>query len=156
MRGARPSERLSCFAVHAALTIEIGRSPEDVFAYLADVGNLTEWQAGVHSAEIEGGATATRGARVLESRTLLGRELRTTLEIVDFEPPRLFTLRALDGPALLTVRHELEPSGDETELTVVVEGELRHLPGFAGGLMMRGAERQFRKDFERLKRVLES
>jgi hypothetical protein len=82
--------------------------------------------------------------------------MTTTLEIVDFEPPRLFTLRALDGPALLTVRHELEPSGDETELRVVVEGEVKHMPGFAAGLMMRGAERQFRKDFERLKRLLES
>ena len=142
--------------MRAELTIEIDRSPEDVFAYLADVSNLTEWQSGVHSAAVEGGVAAAKGARVVESRTLLGKELTTTLEIVDFDPPRLFTLRALDGPALLTVRHELEPSGDGTKLGVVVEGEVRHLPGFAAGLMMRGAERQFRKDFERLKRVLES
>ena len=87
---------------------------------------------------------------------MLGKEMTTTLEIVDFEPPRLFTLRALDGPALLTIRHELEPSGGETELRVVVEGEVKHMPGFAAGLMMRGAERQFRKDFDRLKRMLES
>jgi carbon monoxide dehydrogenase subunit G len=143
-------------SVHAELTIGIARPPEDVFAYLADVSNLTEWQSGVHSAEIEGGGAAAAGARVVESRTLLGKELRTTLEIVHFEPPRLFTLRALDGPALLTVRHELEPRGGETQLHVVVEGEVRHLPGFAAGLLMRGAERQFRKDFERLKRVLEA
>lgn len=141
--------------VRAELTIAVDRPPEDVFAYLADVSNLTEWQAGVHSAEIEGGGGAAAGARVLESRTLLGKELTTTLEIVDFDPPRLFTLRALDGPALLTVRHELEPSGGGTELRVVVEGEVRHMPGFAAGLMMRGAERQFRRDFERLKRMLE-
>jgi carbon monoxide dehydrogenase subunit G len=143
-------------SVHAELTIEIARPPDDVFGYLAHVANLTEWQSGVHSAEIEGGGAAAVGARVVESRTLLGKEMTTTLEIVDFEPPRLFTLRALDGPALLTIRHELEPSGGETELHVVVEGEVKHLPGFAAGLMMRGAERQFRKDFERLKRVLEA
>jgi carbon monoxide dehydrogenase subunit G len=142
--------------VRAELSIAIERPPEDVFAYLADVSNLTEWQSGVHSAGIEGGGSAALGARVVESRTMLGKEMTTTLEIVDFEPPRLFTLRALDGPALLTVRHELEPSGDETELRVVVEGEVKHMPGFAAGLMMRGAERQFRKDFERLKRLLES
>ncbi len=142
--------------VHAELTIGIARPPDDVFAYLSDVANLTEWQSGVHSAEIEGGGAATVGARVVESRTMLGKEMTTTLEIVDFEPPRLFTLRALDGPALLTVRHELEPSGGETELRVVVEGEVKHMPGFAAGLMMRGAERQFRKDFERLKRLLEA
>jgi uncharacterized protein YndB with AHSA1/START domain len=142
--------------VRAAVTIEIERSPDDVFAYLADVSHLTEWQSGVHAAAIEGGARAEEGARVHESRTLLGKEHTTTLEIVEFDPPRLFTLKALDGPALLTVRHELEPSGDDTELTVVVEGEVKHVPGFAAGLMMRGAERQFRKDVERLKRVLEA
>ena len=143
-------------SVRAELSIAIDRPPEDVFAYLADVSNLTEWQSGVHSAEVEGGGAATAGARVVESRTMLGKEMTTTLEIVDFEPPRLFTLRALDGPALLTIRHELEPSGGETELRVVVEGEVKHMPGFAAGLMMRGAERQFRKDFERLKRLLEA
>lgn len=143
-------------SVRAELSIAIDRPPEDVFAYLADVSNLTEWQSGVHSAEIEGGGAAAVGARVVESRTLLGKEMTTTLEIVDCEPPRLFTLRALDGPALLTIRHELEPTGGETELHVVVDGEVKHMPGFAGGLMMRGAERQFRKDFERLKRLLES
>lgn len=142
--------------MRAELTIAIDRPPEDVFAYLADVSNLTEWQSGVHSAEIEGGGAATAGARIVESRTLLGKEMTTTLEIVDFDPPRLFTLRALDGPVLLTIRHELEPTGGETELRVVVDGEVKHMPGFAGGLMMRGAERQFRKDFERLKRVLEA
>jgi carbon monoxide dehydrogenase subunit G len=143
-------------SVRAELSIAIDRPPEDVFAYLADVSNLTEWQSGVHSAEIEGGGAAIAGARVVESRTMLGKDMTTTLEIVDFEPPRLFTLRALDGPALLTIRHELEPSGGATELHVVVEGEVKHMPGFAAGLMMRGAERQFRKDFERLKRLLES
>jgi carbon monoxide dehydrogenase subunit G len=143
-------------SVRAELSIAIDRPPEDVFAYLADVSNLTEWQSGVHSAEVEGGGAATAGARVVESRTMLGKEMTTTLEIVDFEPPRLFTLRALDGPALLTIRHELEPSGGETELRVVVEGDVKHMPGFAAGLMMRGAERQFRRDFERLKRLLES
>ena len=30
------------------------------------------------------------------------------------------------------------------------------LPGFAAGIMARRAEKQFRKDFERLKRVLET
>ena len=33
-------------AVRAELTIEIARTPEDVFAYLTDVSNLPAWQAG--------------------------------------------------------------------------------------------------------------
>ncbi|MGH3050100.1 MAG: SRPBCC family protein, partial [Gaiellaceae bacterium] len=138
------------------LTIEIARSPEEVFAYLTDVSNLTEWQAGVHSAEIAGGGAVEAGARIAESRSLLGRDLHTTLEIAAHEPPRLFVLRALDGPVQFTVRHELEPAGAGTRLTVSGDADTGRLPGFAAGLMARRAEKQFRKDFERLKQILES
>ena len=129
----------------AELTIEIARSPQDVYVYLTDVSNLPAWQAGVVSATL-------RDRRIEESRTLLGRELHTTLEIVEQEEPRLFTLRALDSPVPFRVRHELEPAGEGTRLTVRAEGDV---PGFAAGLLRRRAERQFRKDFERLKRILE-
>jgi carbon monoxide dehydrogenase subunit G len=132
--------------VRAELTIEIARSPEDVFAYLTDVSNLPAWQAGVKSATL-------RDGRIEESRSLLGRELHTRLDIVEQEAPSLFTLRALDSPVPFSVRHELEPANGGTRLTVTAEGDV---PGFAAGLVARRAERQFRKDFERLKRILES
>jgi len=132
--------------VRAELTIEIARTPEDVFSYLTDVSNLTEWQTGVKSA-------ALRDGRIEESRSLLGREIHTTLEIVEQEPPRLFALCAVEGPIRLSVRHELEPSDGGTRLKVTAEGDV---PGFAAVLLARGAEKQFRKDFERLKKILES
>jgi carbon monoxide dehydrogenase subunit G len=132
--------------VHAELTIEIARTPEDVFSYLTDVSNLPAWQSGVKSATL-------RDGRIEESRSLLGRELTTTLEIVAQEEPRLFTLRVLEGPVPFTVRHALEPADGGTRLTVTADGEV---PGFAAGLLARGAEKQLRKDFERLKQILES
>jgi carbon monoxide dehydrogenase subunit G len=132
--------------VRAELTIEIARTPEDVFSYLTDVSNLPAWQAGVRSATL-------REGRIEESRSLLGRDFNTTLEIVEQEEPRLFTLRALDGPVPFTVRHELEPTSGGTRLTVTADGEV---PGFAAGLLARGAEKQLRKDFVRLKEILES
>jgi carbon monoxide dehydrogenase subunit G len=133
--------------VRAELTIEIARTPEEVFAYLTDVSRVPEWQAGVKSAE-------QRDGRIEESRSLFGRELHTTLEIVEQEAPRVFTLRALDSPVPFTVRHELEPAGaGATQLTVTAEGDV---PGFAAGLLARRAEKQFRKDFDRLKQILES
>ena len=142
--------------MRAELTIEIARTPDEVFAYLTDVENLTVWQSGVRAAEIEGGGEPRAGARIYESRQLLGRELHTTLEIAEYAPPRLFVLRALDGPVPFTVRHELEADGEGTLLTVVGEGDAGLLPGFAAGLMVRRAEKQFRKDFECLKHLLES
>jgi carbon monoxide dehydrogenase subunit G len=136
--------------VRAELTVEIARTPEEVFDYLVDVSNLPAWQSGVRSARRE-------GDRIHESRHLLGRELSTTLAIDEEERPRVFAIRALDSPVPFAVRHELEPNGSGgTRLTVVGEGDAGLLPGFAAGIMARRAEKQFRKDFERLKRLLET
>jgi len=136
--------------VRAELTVEIARTPEEVFDYLVDVSNLPAWQSGVHAARRE-------GDRIHESRHLLGRELSTTLAIDEEERPRIFAIRALDSPVPFSVRHELEPDASGgTRLTVVGEGDAGILPGFAAGIMARRAEKQFRKDFERLKRLLET
>lgn len=132
--------------MRADLTIEIARTPEDVFAYLTDVSNLPDWQTGVKSA-------TQREGRIEESRSMFGRELHTTFEIAEQEEPRLFTLRALNSLVPFTVRHELEPAGAGTRLTVTAEGDV---PGFAAGLLARRAEKQIRKDFARLKEILES
>ena len=136
--------------MRAELTVEIARTPDDVFDYLTEVANLPAWQSGVRSARRE-------GDRIHESRHLLGRELSTTLAIEEEERPRVFAIRTLDSPVPFSVRHELAPNGSGgTRLTVVGEGDAGLLPGFAAGIMARRAEKQFRKDFERLKRLLES
>jgi carbon monoxide dehydrogenase subunit G len=135
--------------VHAEVTVEIARTPEEVFDFLTDVANLPRWQSGVHSATRE-------GLRIHESRSMLGRELATTLEIEESERPHVFAIRAIDGPIPFSVRHELEPNGSGTRLRVVGAGDTGPLPGFAAGLMARRAEKQFRKDFERLKQLLEA
>ena len=142
--------------VRAELTIEVARTPEDVFAYLTDVSNLPAWQSGVHTAQIEDAGVSRVGARIRESRHMLGRELNTTLEITEYDAPRLFSLRALDSPVPFVVRHELELQDGGTLLTVTGVGDVGLLPGFAAGIMARRAEKQFRKDFERLKKLLES
>lgn len=132
--------------MRAELAIEIARTPDEVFAYLSDVANLPEWQPAVRAVE-------RKGDRIEETRSFLGREMHTTLEIVTNEPPRLFTLRALDGPVRFTVTHELEPAENGTRLSVVAEGDV---PGFASGIVAQQAKRQFSKDFARLKEILEA
>ena len=106
-------------------------------------------------ARLDGEQPRTEGARIAESRHLLGRDLQTTIEIAEYEPPRLLALRALDGPVPFAVRHELEPAGEATRLTVVGEGDAGLLPGFAAGIMARRVEKEFRRDFARLRQLLE-
>ena len=160
-RGTRSSEQSGAEhmlpPVRAELTVEIARTPEEVFAYLTDVSNLPPWQSGVHAAPDRGRRRAAAGARIRESRHMLGRELSTTLEIDGVRARRGSSRCARSTvPCRSSVRHELEPSGRRDAADGRGEGDAGLLPGFAAGIMARRAEKQFRKDFERLKRLLES
>jgi carbon monoxide dehydrogenase subunit G len=133
-------------------TLEIEASPDEVYAYLADVTKLPEWQREVHEVRQES------ETRFSETRTFLGRTIHSTLEIVAAEPGHEFTIRATGGPVPFTVRHLLEPAGEgRTRLTVTGEAETSGGGIFrmAGRLVRGAAEKRFRDDFARLKAILE-
>ena len=134
--------------------IDIDRAPEDVFALLTDVGRLPEWQTSAVSAEAEGAAGA--GMRIHERRRFMGREFRVVHEVTAYDPPHRFDIRSVEGPLPLTVNHVLEPSRGGTHLEVIGEAKPKGMLRFAAGAAAKAAEQEFRRDFERLKELLES
>ena len=135
-------------------TVEIGRPVEEVFAYLTDVSRLPEWQASAASAELEG--ELRDGALVREVRTFMGRRAASTLEVTEYEPPRRFSLRVVEGPIRYSVEHGLEALDGRTRVTFVGRGETHGIPRLMQGTVRRAVERQFVKDLEEFKRILES
>jgi hypothetical protein len=59
-----------------AHSVEIDRSPEEVFAYVTDPSRFTEWQDAVVSARLEGSGPVQQGSRVLLTRRVGRRERR--------------------------------------------------------------------------------
>ena len=133
--------------------IDIDRPPEDVFALLTDIPRLPEWQGSAVSAAAEGEVTLR--ARIRETRRFLGREYRVVHEVTAYDPPHRFDIRSVEGPIPLSVRHTLEPSGGGTRLEVVGEANPKGVLRFAAGGVAKTAEAEFRRDFERLKELLE-
>jgi uncharacterized membrane protein len=138
------------------LDIVIERSVEEVFEYVTDVRNLPEWQESAIEADWVEGASPGKGARLRERRELAGRSIESELEVTAYEPDRRFDVKALSGPIRFEVRHSFEAAGGATRLRLAAEGEAGGVLRFAGPLVARQAERQFRADLERLKQVLES
>jgi uncharacterized protein YndB with AHSA1/START domain len=134
--------------------IDFDRPPEDVFALLTDIARLPEWQASAVSAAAEG--PMGEGTRIRETRRLLGREYRVVHEVVAFDPPHRFVVQSVESPLPLTVAHTLEPSGGGTHLEVVGEAKPKGMLRFAAAAAAKTAEGEFRRDFERLKELLES
>jgi uncharacterized protein YndB with AHSA1/START domain len=140
--------------IRIEFTLAIARPVEDVFELLSDVERLPEWQASALEAHADG--PLGEGSRVSERRRLLGREVDNELEVVAFEPPWRLTLRSLGGPVKFTVDHALAAEGGGTQLTFLAEANPGSFMKLAEPLLARTAEQEFRKDFERLKALLES
>jgi uncharacterized protein YndB with AHSA1/START domain len=135
-------------------SVVIQRPPSEVFAYLTDVERLPEWQASANEVRPEG--ELGLGTRIHEVRTFLGRRAESTLEVIEFEPDRKFSLRVVSGPLPFEVRHTLTPENAGTRLDWVGEADTSRFPGIAVRMVAGAVEGQFKADFERLKRLLEA
>lgn len=133
--------------------VTIARPPADVFAYLADVSKLPEWQSSASEASVEG--EMRLGAHIHEVRSLLGRRAESTLEVTEYEPPRKFSLRVIAGPLPFEVRHTLTDENGGTRLDWAAEADTSKFPRIAVRMVAGAVEAQFKADLERLKTVLE-
>lgn len=135
------------------LTVEIARSPEDVFAYLTEVSKLPDWQSSATAVEADG--TVQLETRIRERRAFLGRDVRTELEVTAYDPPQRFDVTSRSGPVPFSIHHALERTADGTRLQVAVDVTLGPMLRIAAQGPPKLAEREFRADFERLRRILD-
>jgi uncharacterized protein YndB with AHSA1/START domain len=140
--------------VRVEFTIEIARPAAEVFEYLADLEKLPEWQGSAIESRAEG--SLAKGCRITECRRLFGRDVETVLEVTAYEPPERLTLRSLDGPVRFTVDHRLEEAGGTTLLHFAGEANPGGMLRFAGPVVESKARQEFRRDFNRLKELLEA
>jgi uncharacterized membrane protein len=132
------------------LEVRIDRPLAEVFAYVTDVRNVPEWQESAESAEwIE------EGRRFRERRNFMGRTGEIELEVTALEPERRFDVRAVKSPVRFEIHHSFEAADGGTLVCVEGAAKLSGALRFAAGMAKRQAESQFRKDFERLKALLE-
>jgi carbon monoxide dehydrogenase subunit G len=140
-----------------AHSIEISRPPEDVFARLNDVSRWGEWQEDVLSARVEGDRPIEVGTRVTQTRRLGRRELTTTTEVTEYNPPRSYGFRGIGGPIRPIARGTVEPvDGARSRVTLELDFE-GHGPGkLVLPLVRRQARKTLVRQHERLKEQLES
>ena len=132
--------------------LEIGRSPEDVYSFLADLENLPKWQQDVLEVRRQ------TPSRFTEVRTFMGRRVESTLDVTAAQPGRQLALRSAAGPVRFSIDHLLEPVGEgKTRLRVLGESEgAGGIFKIGGRLLRRAVERRAREDFARLKELLEA
>lgn len=137
-----------------AHSVEIGRPPEEVFAFVTDPAAYPRWQPSLLSVEPHAPGPLRLGSEATEVRRFLGRELETTWTCVEHEPCTRSAIQSEDGPVPFRGIFELEPSRAGTRFTWTVElsGPAARL---AGPLAGRATRRELEANTAHLKRLLE-
>ena len=143
-------------SVRAETSIEIAAPPAEVFAVLADVRRLPEWQSGCVAVTLDSDGPLAVGSRFRQRVTFAGKKGEQRVEVEELETDRVLTLHILSGPLPVRARHVLEESETGTKLSVVMEGDLGAFGRLAGPIVRRAAEHQFEGWFRRLKALVES
>jgi hypothetical protein len=113
-------------------SIEINRTPEDVFAYFDDLGKHAEWQQQIVGVHVETDGPTRVGSRATDKRRLPGGTRDITYEITEHDPPRT--------SSFLTLVFELKGQG---------------LGVLFAPLARANARKEIPKSHQRLKEILE-
>jgi uncharacterized protein YndB with AHSA1/START domain len=139
-------------------TVEIARSPQDVFAYVTDPARFTEWQDAVVSARLEGDGPVRQGSRVKLTRRQGRREQTLTTELTEYSPPRSYAFRGIDGPVRPIGKGTVEPVGDgeRSRFTFELDFEGKGVGKVLLPLVRRQARHELLESHDNLKKRLES
>src|ERR1700693_1076399 len=103
-------------------SVEIARSPEDVFAYMDQLERHGEWQTQIVSVTRETEGPTAVGTRATDVRkTPMGKQ-SVTYEITEYDPPRKVSFRGVNGPIRPPGPAPAEPIGEgRSRLTLQLE-----------------------------------
>ena len=135
-------------------SVVINKPVAEVFAFVTDSGNTTQWQGGVE-AVIPDGPPNVVGSKYTEVRKFMGQEMRSVLEITAFEPDSKWAAKVVKGPVPYEVTATFEPVGEGSKMTTRVEGEPKGFFKVAQGVLAGQLEKALEEDGNRLKKILE-
>jgi hypothetical protein len=136
-------------------SIQLDRSVEQVFAFLAEPRNLPTWQSNLIEIEQLTEGPLRVGAQIREVRRLGQRPSENRAEVQVFEPNRRFALKTTTQPPVtVSYRFDAENGGTRLQYRFVMQtsGLMRLLEPLIAGAI----KKQSDQDFEKLKHILES
>ena len=141
-----------------AESIDISRRPEDVFSYVTDFSYFPRWQRRVVSARREGDGPLVVGSRAAVTRRVGPRQLLTTEEITELDPPRTGPVRGTGRiPVVAIAKGTVEPlsGGQRSLVTIALEFDGHGIGKLLAPLIRHQSRKQLPKDEKRLKELAE-
>ena len=137
-------------------SVEIARSPEEVFAYACEVDNLPLWLTGVIEAKQITEGPHRKGAELEHVLTFLGKRFTARFETTEFEENERLAYRTISGPVDMETIVTLEPVNGGTLVREVAEGDPRGFFKVAEPILEKLVRRQLEGSLQNLKDLLEA
>jgi carbon monoxide dehydrogenase subunit G len=104
-------------------SVEIERSPDEIFSFVADPRNDARWAPACEEVQKTSKGPPGVGTTYRQVGRLLGRRFEVPIEITAYEPNRKLAIKPITGPVHLTHLRSVEGTTDGTRLTITLEGQ---------------------------------
>ncbi|GHE77956.1 hypothetical protein GCM10017786_04380 [Amycolatopsis deserti] len=137
-------------------TVDIARSPHEVFGYVTDAAHLPDWQPDVRTAGFDDPAHVTVGTRGHEVRHVMGADRTIGWEVTAYEPDRHYAVRGIDGPVRAHVDVTFAPGGTGTHVEYGIGFEGHGVGKVLAVLARRNTRKDLPVRLDQLKQRLEA
>ena len=136
-------------------TIIVSQPIEKVFAYVTDPRNNPKWQPGILDSQVTPDEPTHIGTRVMDVRSLLGRKLKLTTEVIEFELNKLLHIKSTSGPIPFRGYITFESVSGGTRVNFLAEAEPTGFFKLAENMFSSTWRKELQASFNKLKEVLE-
>lgn len=131
-----------------------------VFSVMSDFAGAAGRIRGIRKIEMLTDGPVGKGTRFRETRIVFGEEATETMEVIDFQPGRSYTLGSTSGGSEYRAVMSVRPAGAGSEIEMEFRGRPLTLPakfmGFLMGWMVRGVcEKMVKQDLADIKAAAE-
>jgi hypothetical protein len=143
--------------IATSTSADIGRPAADVFAFVADFTNNPLWQRGMRACRWTSPPPYRVGSTYQQEARFLGKDVRNTFRVTAFEPPARIAFESTGGSFPIAVTRTVEDLGPgRSRFTEEVEGDAKGFYRVAEPLLRLLVKASIKRDFPRLKALLES
>lgn len=137
-------------------SVVINRPINDVFAIVSNLENMSHYEAFAMAGRKTSDGPIGLGTTFEVTGKMLFWKIRTTLEVIEWQAGRNFTIKTTSSPVAAQTKYIFESVNEGTRLTLIDDTQFGGLLKFLEPLLAKYSRKRFQTDMNNMKAYLES
>ncbi len=137
-------------------SIDIKAPLSEVYQFVTDPRNASKWRIGLIEAKQVSEGAMGKGSKIEEKVRVLGRELTSKLEIIDYVPNQKRSFRIQLGPLPILLHESYQTTETGTRLHVTGTTELKGPQRILAAPVLGQVKRQLEQELANIKKYFEA